>query len=182
MVSKIRASVTLLGLLVSALATPACSSTMTSVQRSTPIHFAGRWVMLPVANFSETPQAGERIESMLETLLRKQGISSLDRYPPIKDDDTHLVVSDRQRYEESMAWARGQKFDYAVYGSVEEWRYKSGIEGEPAVGLSVRIVDLKNNRVLWSGSGSRTGGRSDNASETALTILDSLVGEMRLLP
>jgi hypothetical protein len=182
MVRIIRASVMVLALLGSSLGAPACTSTMTSVQRSTALHAGGRWVMLPVANFSETPQAGERIESMLETLLRKQGISSLDRYPPIKDDDTHLVVSDRQRYEESLAWARGQRFDFAVYGSVEEWRYKSGIEGEPAVGLSVRIVDLKNNRVLWSASGSRTGGRSDNASETALTILDSLVGEMRLAP
>jgi hypothetical protein len=182
MVRIVHALVMLGLLLISSLVTPACGGTMTSVQRSTALRSGARWVMLPVANFSETPQAGERIESMLETLLRKQGIAALDRYPPIKEDDTHLVVSDRQRYEESLAWARAQHFDYAVYGSVEEWRYKSGVEGEPAVGLSVRIFDLKNNRVLWSGSGARTGGRSDNASETALTILDSLVGEMSLQP
>ena len=136
--------------------------------------------MLPVANYSETPQAGERVESLLETLLRKAGVVQLDRYPPIKDDDTHLVVSDKQRYEESLGWARQQHFDYAVSGSVEEWRYKSGIESEPAVGISVRIVDLKTNRVLWSASGARTGGAGDNTSGTALTILDSLLGEMAL--
>ena len=161
-------------------AAAACSSTMTSVQRSASLRSGARWVMLPVSNYSETPQAGERVESMLETLLRRAGVYQLDRYPPIKDDDTHLVVSDRQRYEESLGWARQQNFEYAVSGSVEEWRYKSGIEGEPAVGLSVRIVDLKTNRVLWSGSGARTGGAGDNASGTALTVLSSLLGEMSL--
>jgi hypothetical protein len=158
----------------------ACSSTMTRVQRSASLRSGARWVMLPVSNYSETPQAGERVESMLETLLRKGGVNQLDRYPPIKEDDTHLVVSDRQRYEDSLGWARQQRFDYAVSGSVEEWRYKSGIEGEPAVGLSVRIVDLKTDRVLWSGSGARTGGAGDNASGTALTILGTLLAEMSL--
>lgn len=177
----IHASLFKLGLLSSVVfAVVACSSTMTSVQRSASLRSGARWVMLPVSNYSETPQAGERVESMLETLLRRAGIYQLDRYPPIKDDDTHLVVSDRQRYEESLGWARQQSFDYAVSGSVEEWRYKSGIEGEPAVGLTVRIVDLKTNRVLWSGSGARTGGAGDNASGTALTVLGSLLGEMSL--
>ena len=157
-----------------------CSPTMTSVQSSVSLRSGARWVMLPVSNYSETPQAGERVESMLETLLRKAGVYQLDRYPPIKEDDTHLVVSDQQRYEESLGWARQQRFDYAVSGSVEEWRYKSGLDGEPAVGLSVRIVDLKTNRVLWSGSGARTGGAGDNASGTALTVLASLLGEMSL--
>jgi hypothetical protein len=161
-------------------ASAACSTTMTTVQRAGSLRSGVRWVMLPVSNFSETPQAGERVESMLETLLRKDGISSLDRYPPIKDDDTHLVVSDRQRYEESLAWARQQRFDYAVSGSVEEWRYKTGIEGEPAVGLTVRVVDLKTDRVLWAASGARTGGSADNTSGTALRILDALLGEMSL--
>jgi hypothetical protein len=158
----------------------ACSSTMTSVQQGASLRARARWVMLPVANFSETPQAGERIESMLETLLRKDGIVSLDRYPAIKDDDTHLMVGDRQRYEESLSWARQQRFDYAVSGSVEEWRYKSGIEGEPAVGVTVRITDLKTDRVLWSGSGTRTGTGGENTSGTALRILAALLSEMRI--
>jgi hypothetical protein len=167
-------------LAVVAIGAAACSSTMTSVQQGTSLRSHARWVMLPVSNFSETPQAGERIESMLETLLRKGGVASLERYPPIKDDDTHLMVGDRQRYEESLAWARQQRFDYAVSGSVEEWRYKSGIEGEPAVGLTVRITDLKTDRVLWSGSGTRTGGGGENASGTALRILGALLAEMSL--
>ncbi len=152
-----------------------CSPMTTSVQHTAPIRPKARWVMLPFSNFSDTPQAGERVEAILDTLLRKQGVTQLDRYPPIKEDDAHLIISERQRYEESLAWAIGQKFDYGVSGSVEEWRYKNGVDGEPAVGITVRVIELSTSRVVWSGSGSRDGGGSETASGAALKLLDSMV-------
>lgn len=155
-----------------------CGSTLTTVQPGESLRGSARWVMLPVANYSETPQAGERIEEMLDTVLRRSGVQSLDRYPPIKEDDAHLVVSDRQRFEESLAWAKTQHFDYAVTGSVEEWRYKAGLDGDPAVGLSVRVLELQGDHVLWSGSGTKTGTAGDNASGTALALLGTLLKQM----
>jgi hypothetical protein len=156
----------------------ACGSTTTTVQRTAAIRPKARWVMLPFANYSETPQAGERVEAILDTLLRKEGIAQLDRYPPIKEDDAHLIVSDRQRYEESLTWAVQQKFDYGVAGSVEEWRYKNGVDGEPAVGVTVRVVELPSNRVVWSASGTRDGTGSETASGAALQLLGSMVRDL----
>jgi hypothetical protein len=155
-----------------------CGSTVTAVQRTTPLRGSARWVMLPFPNYSEAPQAGERVEEMLETVLRQAGVESLDHYPAPSQDEAHLVMSDRQRYEESQAWAKTQAFDYGVTGSVEEWRYKSGLDGDPAVGLSVRVLDLKNDRVLWSASGTKTGGGGENTSGTALRLLSGLLREM----
>src|SRR3954462_6236654 len=86
-----------------------CGATGTTVVRSGPVRSSGRWVILPVVNNSETPQAGERLEAILDTLLRKGGVATLDRYPPPKEDDTHLVSSDRQRYEAALEWARSAK-------------------------------------------------------------------------
>lgn len=167
-------------LVLAPIALASCGSTVTTVHRTTSLRSTARWVMLPIANYSEAPQAGERIEALLETLLRRGGIESIEHYPALKEDDTHLVMSDRQRFEESLAWAKAQHFDYAVSGSVEEWRYKSGLDGEPAVGVSVRIVELGTGRVLWAASGTKTGGGGDNASGTALKLLDALVGELSL--
>jgi hypothetical protein len=150
-----------------------CSPQTMSVQRTSTPRPAARWVMLPFSNYSETPQAGERVEAMLDTLLRKQGIAQLDRYPPLKEDDAHLIVSERQRYEESLAWAQQQHFDYGVAGSVGEWRYKSGVEGDPAVGVTVRIVELSTNKVVWSATGTRDDGAT--VSGAALRLLDSMV-------
>lgn len=155
-----------------------CGATVTSVQANVPLRSSARWVMLPVANYSEAPQAGERVEEMLETVLRRAGVESLGHYPAPKEDEAHLVMSDRQRFEEARTWARTQPFDYAVTGSVEEWRYKSGLDGDPAVGVSVRVLDMKTDRVVWSASGTKTGNGGDNASGTALQLLSSLLNDM----
>jgi hypothetical protein len=163
-----------------ALAT-ACASTVMDVNQTSPVMARARWAILPIANYADTPQAGERVEALLETVVRKHGITTLEQYPPIKEDDIHLVMSDRQRYEESLAWARQNHFDYAVSGSVEEWRYKGGLDGEPAVGVSVRVLEVETNRVVWSASGTRTGNGGDNVSGTALELLASLVNELRVI-
>lgn len=173
-----RASVLIFVFLVAALVS-ACGGTMaTTTVRAGTVRSAGRWVVLPVINNSETPQAGERLEAMLDTLLRKGGIASLDRYPPAKEDDTHLVSSDRQRYEAALEWARTAKYDYAVSGSVEEWRYKSGLDAEPAIGMSMRVVEVATGKVLWAGTGTKTGGSSQNTSATAVELLASMVREL----
>lgn len=169
----------LLVALVLSLVLSACGgASATTAHRAGAVRLNAKWVILPVENHSETPQAGERVEAMLETLLRKGGIAALEKYPPQKEDDTHLLTSDRQRYEAALGWARGAKYDYAVTGSVEEWRYKSGIDGEPAVGVSVRVVELASGKVLWVATGSRTGAASDNTSFTAMKLLDEMVKEL----
>ncbi len=160
------------------LALCACSNTVKNVTRTAPVRSGARWALLPVSNYAETPLAGERVEALLDTVARRRGVAFLEQYPPIKVDDTHLIMSDRQRYEESLAWAREQHFDYALGGSVEEWRYKGGMDGDPAVGISVQVIELATNRVVRSASGTRTGGGGDNLSGTALELLDTLLNEL----
>jgi hypothetical protein len=155
-----------------------CGATGTTVVRSGPVRSSGRWVILPVVNNSETPQAGERLEAILDTLLRKGGVGTLDRYPPPKEDDTHLVSSDRQRYEAALEWARTAKYDFAVGGSVEEWRYKSGLDAEPAIGISMRVLEVSTGKVLWAATGTRTGGSNQNTSATAVELLDAMMREL----
>jgi hypothetical protein len=162
------------------LALTSCSFTVTRVHGEGPLNARARWVILPVINYAETAQAGERVEALLDTILRRDGLSTLDRYPPAKDDEAQLMTGDRRRYEESLAWAHSQRFDYAVAGSVEEWRYKSGTDGEPAIGVSLTVVNLSTNRTVWSASGSRVGTSSENASGTALVLLSELLNQMQL--
>jgi len=154
--------------------------TVTRVHAPAPLTGGARWVILPIANLAETPQAGERIEALLDTVLRRRGVTALDRYPVIKDDDVHMLMSDRARYDVSLAWARGQHYEYAVTGTVEEWRYKAGNESEPAIGLTVTVVNVNDNRTVWSGSGAKVGSSFDDASGVALELLTTLVDSMTL--
>ncbi|MBX3206041.1 MAG: hypothetical protein KF764_13295 [Labilithrix sp.] len=155
-----------------------CAGPITSVHRAGEVKASSRWALLPVQNHSETPQAGERVEAILETLLRKGGVGQLDHYPSPKEGDAQLFTSDRQRYEAALEWARGSKYDYAVTGSVEEWRYKSGLDGEPAIGVSMRVLELASGKVVWAATGTQTGTSAENASGTALRLLDRLVHEL----
>lgn len=136
---------------------------------------AARWVVLPFANHSDTPQAGDRVEALVATILRSHGVAEVAGYPVPKTEEVLTLTSDHARVEEALAWARGAKFDYGVTGSVEEWRYKSGLEAEPAVGVTVRVIELSSGKVVWSASGTKTGKGADNASGTALTLVDALV-------
>ena len=43
-------------------------------------------------------------------------------------------LDERRRAELALRWAKDKGFLYGVTGSVEEWRYRNGLDGEPAVG------------------------------------------------
>jgi len=138
------------------------------------------WALLPVANLAETPMAGERSQAILATWLQKKGISTLHRYPAADNDTMLPGLNEQHRFRQALDWAKKQGYTYALTGSVEEWRYKSGLDGEPAVGLSLRIVDLRNGQVVWAASGSRTGWGYESLSGTANKLIGKLLNDLDL--
>ena len=123
-------------------------------------------------------KAGERSEQILLSVLSEEGIQPRV-YPHVEDQDL-LVLDDRKRYEQALQWAQGQSFDYLVSGSVEEWQYKNGLDGEPAVGLSLRVLDARTGQVLWSNSGARAGWSRESLAGSAQKVLNTLIGDLRI--
>ncbi len=118
-----------------------------------------RWAVLPFANNTETPQAGKRATAMVSGILRAGGVSPLYVYE--SKESLKTMLSNPQTstsMRKALAWARSRRVDYAVAGTVNEWRYKVGIDGEPAVSLTMFLVDMHDGHVIWSSVGSRTGG------------------------
>lgn len=116
-----------------------------------------QWAVLPFANHTETPQAGLRAESIAENLLRSQGAVNLKRYPASIATETLFEPMERKQTEAALAWARNAGIRYALTGSVDEWRYKVGVDGEPAVGLTLQVIDIDSGEIVWSAVGSSTG-------------------------
>ena len=56
-------------------------------------------------------------------------------------------LSDRAAQEKALNWAKEQQAKYAVAASVDEWRYKVGLDGEPAAGITLSITDLGSGQV-----------------------------------
>ncbi|HKJ88140.1 MAG TPA: hypothetical protein VKA48_06500 [Gammaproteobacteria bacterium] len=144
-----------------------------------PIPHKSAWVLLPVRNLAEAPHAGARIEDLLAARLRARGLE-LHTYPARLAPENGFPPTPNANLDKARKWAKKQGFRYAVTGTVNEWRYKSGLDGEPAVGVTLRVIDLKEDRVVWTASGSRTGWGFQSVSGTADTVLGNLVGGLEL--
>lgn len=138
------------------------------------------WALLPILNHTETPQAGLRAEALTESLMVAHGLS-VARYPAQMQTETLFEPTDRKSVDQALGWAKKQNARYAVTGAVDEWRYKVGVDGEPAVGVTLTIIDVQTGRTLWSGAGGRTGWSREALSAVAQKLIRQLLREA-LLP
>ncbi len=106
-------------------------------------------------NYTETPMAGLRASSIVESVLAKEQIrvysliNGSDEMGEIKSKEKFLIAKKDK--------ARESNADYLITGDVQEWRYKTGIDGEPVVSYSIKVIDLKDNRVVYSSVGAKSG-------------------------
>jgi len=158
------------------LALAACS---TFDQSAAPaIDSKAAWVVLPFANHTETPLAGSRADSMAEALLRAAGVAKVRGYPAaLAQDALFEPGSDKKQLEEGLKWARQQGARYALAGSVDEWRYKVGVDGEPAVGITLSVIDVASGETIWSGVGSKSGWSREALAAVAQKVLRSLIAD-----
>ena len=148
-------------------------------QSSPELSKSARWGVLPLVNYSQTPQAGERSEQILLSVLSSRGLQP-QVYTGTTGQGEQALLDDNERLAGAMDWAREQKLDYVVSGSVEEWQYKNGLDGEPAVGVSLQVLEPASGRVLWSTSGARAGWSRESLAGAAQKVLRELVGDLRL--
>lgn len=138
------------------------------------------WAVLPIVNHTETPQAGARAESITEALMRAQGLADVRRYPGEASGDALADPVEAKVRETALAWAKGAGVKYAVTGAVDEWRYKVGVDGEPAVGVALSIVEVDTGRVLWSGVGAKTGWSREAVAGVAQKLIRELLASAKL--
>ena len=122
-----------------ALALVGCAVTQNTSQRIA-IARTDSVALLPIANHTDVPQAGLRAESIIEASLRARGLLQLQMYPIALNPETLFEPSERKAQAEAEKWAKTQNIRYVVYGAVDEWRYKVGVDGEPAVGLVLQLI------------------------------------------
>lgn len=160
-------------MILSALWLAACSTT-SSMSGGAPLA-AGRWALLPFLNHTDTPQAALAAEAIVDHLVRARGQAALERYPVTLGKDTLFEPAERKVVEEAVAWAKKQGARYALGGSVQEWRYKVGIDGEPAVGVKLELIDLSSGTVVWSAAGAKSGWSREALSAVAQKLLTDLL-------
>ena len=149
-----------------------------TVQQQAELQKNKRWILLPLVNFAQAPQAGERAERILASLLRIQGVHQLTEYPAESSNDQFPFLNDQLRYRQAEQWAKTQQADYWISGSISEWRYKNGLDGEPAVGITLRILDASTGEILWTSTAAKTGWGQQSVAYVANDLIADLVQQI----
>jgi hypothetical protein len=156
----------------------ACTTAVSVSANSGPkVRLYAPWVLLPSINNTETPQAGGRLDSIAVSLMRARGVNLNVYSVSSQQDDGQFESADRRSQEQALAWAKKQGYQYAVAGSVDEWHYKVGLDGEPAAGVSLSIIDVASGQALWSGSAAGTGQSQEAISALMQELTNRLLDE-----
>lgn len=132
-----------------------------------------------LANYTETPSAGQSAASIAANVLRAEGLADVRLVP---DDaagaSTLFDTAERGEGRQKLAWAQSQQVRYILSGSVEEWRYKTGVDGEPVVGLTYELTDVTSGKVIWSATGTRNGWSRSSLSGVATGLIAKVLAPL----
>lgn len=137
------------------------------------------WILMPFNNLSGAPLAAEQVEELIATVLEIEGIK-LKMYQATEINAINNALDPGLRLKKAKEWALDQSATYIVTGSISEWRYKSGLDAEPSVGIILKVLNGKNNEVLWRATGARSGWGRENLALTGMKVLDELVDGLTL--
>jgi hypothetical protein len=128
-----------------------------------------RYAVIPFENYTDTPLAGYRIALILEGVLRSKGFDVVDSVWSFKEEEP-TEGELRNALKKAL-----QKADFVITGSVNEFRYKTGIDGEPAVSISVFILNGTTGKVVKGASLSATGWAHESLGTVAQKLLKDLI-------
>lgn len=137
-----------------------CSYQRGSVETGDILSEGRHAAILPLVNLTTYPHAGRIVGDLLTTemyaatdLRIMESTVMLQRLKGDEEDlDRILDRTMAQRIGETLG------VDTVVFGSVTEYRYKRGLNEDPVVGVSIRMLDVPSGNILWVGSRSETGG------------------------
>lgn len=107
--------------------------------------------VVPFVNYTETPLAGLKAATVVQAVLVNRGYRA--RLLERKNNDWEEKLT----LEDYLKKARKAGYQYLLTGSVQEWRYKTGIDGEPAVSYSVFVYDTSSGDLIYSAVGAKSG-------------------------
>lgn len=150
--------------LVLALVVGGCSTLELSTSSLLPDHNQTHSItVFALDNYTDTPQAGMRASNLIEGVLLNNG------YSVVK-----ATQMGSKTLEEQLKIAQDNGSDYLLNGGVSEWRYKTGIDGEPAISLHCKIIKVDSAKVSWSAVASSNDWGNASIGTTAQDMIESM--------
>ncbi len=119
--------------------------------------------LFSLSNYTDTPQAGMRASNLLEGALLSQGYTVVN-----------AISSGSKTLQEQIKTASKNRSDYLITGGVSEWRYKTGIDGEPAISLHVKMVEVSSGKTVWNATASSNDWGNASIGTTAQNMIETM--------
>lgn len=159
--------------LAAALALAGCASSHYNTLKFTPEPKAAIAV-LPLENYTESAMAGVKTASIAAGILSARGIQVEDRFSgaqerPLGDLELKKTIAD----------LAAANVSYTLTGSVNEWKYKAGLDGEPAVSVTLRLFNNRTGLLVWTAVASKTGCSGQSTGVLTQKLLDKALSELK---
>ncbi|MEM9445556.1 MAG: hypothetical protein AAGA18_09405 [Verrucomicrobiota bacterium] len=132
-----------------------CASTIETAQNQQVYLNNQPLLLIPFTNATHDENAGIAITELLHSQLRKYGIS-VQRLEQPNDQQQFLAITQKTE-SEYLKIAQEMKIPYLLLGTVIEYRYKVDLDADPAVAITVHILDSQTGQTVWNGTANNTG-------------------------
>ncbi len=134
-----------------------------------------RLLMPPFINATDDAHASRALTEMTGSALVEAGIPLYQTEELVLRTATDQAQGADGRYAEI---ARSVDASHLLIGTVHEYRYKTDLDGDPAVGVTMRIVDAITGQTVWQGTSANVGYAFASVTSAAQKAVNRLVGEM----
>lgn len=129
----------------------------------------------PVNNATDDEHAGRAITELTATALLERHIPLIQSEPLLVKTRVETSAGPEGLYSEAAAAANAT---HLLVGTVHEYRYKTDLDGDPAVAVTLRLVDAKTGLTVWQGSTAAVHAFFASLSTTGQYAIRSLVGRI----
>ena len=166
-----------LPLLALLLLLPGCASVVHDGGKSQLNEGAFRMVMPPFLNATDNEHAGQALTQLTGSTLLEYAIPLHQTEEILSKTADDSVPKQEARY---LQIAKESKATFLLVGTVHEYRYKSDLSANPAVGITLRLVNVADGRTLWQGTSSKVGHAYSSLTSTAQMAVRDLVPKIPL--
>jgi len=137
--------------------------------------------VVPMENHTQTPQAGEKVASIVAGVLQTKGANNIKIYKQNVPCDKILACPSRNlNMSEVLRWARKSDIGYIILGTVNEWSYKVGLDGEPTVNITLKLIKADSGKTIWNAVGSKVGGSRSGLGDIGHELIAKILSSVKI--
>ncbi len=129
------------------------------------------------SNATDDEHAGRALTEITASVLLKEGHPLIQKEPVLVKSRGDKAPGPDGLFVEG---AKQLGATHLLIGTVHEYRYKTDLDGDPVVGISMRLIDAQNGETLWQGSSSKVKVFFASLTGTAQAAVERLVEKMPL--